>query len=153
MQCSSSLPLVRRLGAVLAGLGLSLFLFRSQVASGLVTRGDDMLARGELARARTFYRRALVFDPRSSVASERLTFAALLMHTRTSLRECVTVAGEALAAAPVEDALLVDRALCRNALREYAAAARDFAELASRTRDGRYRKLAQIELRRVAGAH
>lgn len=151
MPCSSNLPLARRIGAVLLGLGLSALLFRAQLASGLVTRGDDMLAGGELERARVYYRRALVFDPLSPTATERLTFAGLLTRTHEALAECVAVATRALARGPIAEALRVDRALCRNALGEYRAAASDFAALAA-AGDARYRKLERLELGRSRGS-
>jgi tetratricopeptide (TPR) repeat protein len=165
MPCSSDralgahvrIPLRRRLILCVLSLGLATVLFHAQLASGVVSRGDEFLRAGEPARALVFYRRALGLDPASSVAAERYAFVALMRKRHAELEAAVEIASRALARDPSDEALLVDRALCLNALRSYSAAAHDFERLATRTGNpGYYEFAAQAAKRsgeRARAAH
>lgn len=157
MDCSSErfavlrpghIPLGRRLLVAVVAIAAAAALFRGQLASGLVTRGDEALQAGTAARALVYYQRALWFDAGSEVASERFTFTALMLKARPLLETSVVVASRALAREPGNQALLTDRALCFNALGNYDAARRDFEALASRTGDARYYEFAAQAARR-----
>lgn len=122
-------------------------LFRSEIASGLVSRGDEFAQSGEPARALVYYGRALRLDV-SNIAAERYAFTSLVLKERAALRAAVAVASAALARGPQEEALLVDRALCLDALGEYRVAAEDFEALGERTGDPRYYEFAAQAARR-----
>jgi tetratricopeptide (TPR) repeat protein len=132
------IPVARRLAVCIVSLAIAAVAFRAQVAGGLVSRGDDFLQSGNPRRAQSFYDRALRIDAGSVVAAERFSFVALMLRDRNSLQRGVAVASRAFATDPSNEALLVDRALCWNALRSYREAARDFEALAVRTSDARY---------------
>jgi len=147
--CRRSIPPGRRFVVAAVALGLAASLFHGQLASGLVTRGDDFLQTGRPLRALVYYRRALAFDAHSTIAAERFAFTSLMMKRRPELREAVAVASAALETAPDDAALLSDRALCLNALGDYRAALRDFWSFAERSGDVRYYEFAAQAARRA----
>ena len=144
------LSLPRRLLVAAIGLGLAALLFRSAIADGLVTRGDELLVAASLERAQVYYARALRIDA-SPIAAERFAFAGLMRHTRSALRDAIGVANGALDRMPGDTALLVDRALARIALGEYGAACLDFQRLGAATGNAAYYEFAAQAARR-AGA-
>ena len=144
----ADIPLGRRLLVAVVALACAGTLFRGQLASGLVSRGDEFLQSGALLRAQVYYARALRFDRNSPTAAERFAFAGLMLKTPSALRAAVAVASDALALQPGDQALRNDRALCLDALGDYGAARRDFEELAKRTGDARYYEFAAQAARR-----
>jgi tetratricopeptide (TPR) repeat protein len=143
-----AIPLARRLLVAACAILAAGVLFRSQLASGLVSRGDDLLGTGSSQRALVYYGRALWFDSASDVAAERFAFTALMLRRPAALESAVAVASRALAREPGNDALLTDRALCLNALGDFGASRRDFETLAARTADPRYYEFAAQQARR-----
>jgi tetratricopeptide (TPR) repeat protein len=105
-------------------------LFHGQIADALVTRGDSFLQAGHAARAERYYRRALWWDPGSSVAADRFAFVGFQLRTRDTLDAAIAVANEALARAPDDRHLLLDRALCLQARGRLREARADFARSA-----------------------
>jgi tetratricopeptide (TPR) repeat protein len=149
MHCSfEGMTLPRRLAVAFVALACAGVLFRGQIASGLVSRGDEFAQSGEPARALVYYQRALRLDAASD-AAERYAFTSLMLKQSATLSTAVAVASAALERKPQEEALLVDRALCLNALGEYSAARRDFELIAQRTGDPRYYEFAAQAARRA----
>jgi tetratricopeptide (TPR) repeat protein len=142
------IPLGRRVAVCIAAITLAAILFRGQLASGLISRGDEFLQLGAVSRAERYYSRALAVDGNSTAAAERLAFAGLLLKTPGTLREAVAVATDALGREPGNVALLNDRGLAFNALGDFESARRDFVELAARDGDVRYYEFAAQAARR-----
>lgn len=147
-RANADIPLGRRLLVALIAIACAGLLFRGQLASGLVSRGDEFLQSGALLRAQVYYARALRFDRNSPTAAERFAFAGLMLKAPPALRAAIVVASDALVRQPGDQALLNDRALCLEALGDYRAARRDFEELAKRTGDARYYEFAAQAARR-----
>ncbi|GAC1503138.1 MAG: hypothetical protein NVS1B14_08360 [Vulcanimicrobiaceae bacterium] len=115
--------------AALTGL-LALGLFHRTMALALVARGDEFLARGEIARARSPYARALLFAPSLSVAMDRYVFYAIEEGSRDALRGAASAASDYLRTYGWDAKLLQDRALCYQALKDYRRASFDFTAVA-----------------------
>lgn len=130
MNGAPPISLPRRLAIVLTSLALSALLFHRQVATALVTRGDEFLQRGRVERANLYYSRALTFDTRSSIAADRSAFAGILLRTPHALDAAERAASLGLAAHPDDADLLMDRGLCYQLERRYAEAALDFGHAA-----------------------
>ena len=135
-----SLP--RRLMIALVVALFSAILFRGQVATALVTRGDEFLYRGEITQARAHYLRALLFDPHFLAAADRYIFFSLQEKTTENLTDAIQVADASLRFAPRDADLLYDRGLCLRYMHRYGLAAKDFAAAASLRRNPRLYHLA-----------
>jgi tetratricopeptide (TPR) repeat protein len=124
---------------LLSGVSLSaaFALFHGQLASAVVTRGDDAMRGGDLNAAIRLYDRAARLDPGSFVAADRLAFNLALHHDADSARLAIGVASRALDAG-ASDALLVDRAFAELQLLRWRDAERDFARAGRIARDPRY---------------
>ena len=142
---------LRRLALAGTALTCAAFLFRANVASALVTRGDDFLRAGDVDGAVRSYARAAAFDQHSAVAADRLAFFLLLRHHPSDDARAFAVATNALRNArqdaamhdaPLVAALLVDRALAAVRLGRLRAASHDLDAAAVLAHDMRYVRLA-----------
>lgn len=147
------IPRSRRVLLALAALGAAGVLFHAQLATAVVTRGDDALRTGDVQAAIRFYGRAAWLDPRSVVAADRLAFHLALRHDRLGAQRAVAVATTAIAAVAAEPALFADRAFAEVQLRRWRAAERDFARAGVLAHDARYEHFAgRMALRSADGA-
>ena len=147
-----TIPPERRAAIALVALVSAALLFHAQVASALVTRGDDRLRAGDLDGAVGAYGRAMRLDPASPAAADRLAFSLLMRHGDGDAARSYEIASAALQHAPHDANLLVDRALAAQRLRRWKSAARDFALAAAIAHDRRYARLAERLAKRGAGA-
>ncbi|BDE06390.1 hypothetical protein WPS_16660 [Vulcanimicrobium alpinum] len=147
-----TIPPERRAAVALVALVSAAFLFHAQVASALVTRGDDRLRTGDIDGAVGAYDRAMRLDPVSRTAADRLAFSLLMRHGDSDAARSYAIASAALQHAPRDANLLVDRALAAQRLRRWKSAARDFALAAAVAHDSRFARLAERLANRGAGA-
>jgi tetratricopeptide (TPR) repeat protein len=133
-----ALTRARRMAVAAAALALATCLFRSQVASALVVRGDDFLYRNDAPAAQTRYERALALNGSDATAIDRIAFLGMQQRTRRSLRRAVAVASSYLTSHPNDAVILADRGLCYLIARDYALARPDFERAAAILRDPRY---------------
>ena len=131
----AAIPLRRRFALALVALVLSGLLFHAQIADALVTRGDSFMQSGRTARAERYYQRALWWDPGSTIAADRFAFASFQLRTPAALAAGIAVASGALARAPGDWQLLLDRALCLQSAGRLREARADFAHAAEIRRD------------------
>jgi tetratricopeptide (TPR) repeat protein len=142
MSVAAPIPPLRRIAVAGFSLVCAAMLFRGDVASALVTRGDDVLRAGDVDGAVRAYTRAARLDPRSAVAADRLAFFLLVRRSAGDATRAHAVADAALAAVPNEPALLADRGYAAQRLGRWREAERDFASAARYARDPRYAHLA-----------
>jgi Flp pilus assembly protein TadD len=144
----SEISLGRR--CVIAGVSLLIAacLFRGQLASALVTRGDDALRNGARTAAITYYSRAAWIAPTAHDPADRLAFLLATSHRQTDALAAVAVASKALSTTGDDAALLADRGLAQERLGRWTSAERDFRRAGAVGRDARYDHLAgRIALR------
>lgn len=135
---TASLTRVRRTIVAATALLLGTFLFRSQVASALVVRGDDFLYRNDTSAALARYERALALNGGDPAAVDRIAFLGIEQRTRFSLRRATAVTSVYLGSHPNDAIILADRGLCYLIGREYVRAQSDFQRAAEILRDPRY---------------
>lgn len=121
--------------ATVAMIAAALLLHR-QLASALVTRGDDLLYQGNGFRALGFYARALFFDRDDATAADRYVFVSLMLGKERFRKAGLEMATEYLARHDNPNVRL-DRALCERALHLDVAAERDFVAVARLEGDAR----------------
>lgn len=138
----TALSLARRLTVALTGITCAALLFRSQIASSLITRGDDLLRAGDLSGAVRAYERAVRIDARSTIGADRLAFYLLVRRGHGDAADAFAIAGAALRSAPHDAALNADRAFAAERLGQWRDAERDFSTAAGAARDPRYFHLA-----------
>ena len=142
------LPL-RRFTVAAVSVACAAILFRANVASALVTRGDGVLRAGDLDGAVRYYARATRVDAASADAADRLIFALLMRRHGSDALRAYTVAGDTLRRGRLEPRLLADRAFAAQRLGRWRAAESDFTAAARIAHDPRYAHLAAHMARRV----
>lgn len=105
------IPLVRRFALALCAIAIAGVIGRDWIASGLITRGDDVLRAGNATGALVYYRRAAFFSPANQAAADRYAFAAAMTGDPRLLRSGVALATAHLRANPTSDAVRWDRAV------------------------------------------
>ncbi|MGD0473594.1 MAG: hypothetical protein ABSB70_10280 [Candidatus Velthaea sp.] len=138
----SAIPLGRRFAIAAVALSLAGGLFHGQLASALITRGDDALRAGDRVAAVRYYARALTLDPQSARAADRLAFYLAMRRQPGDAQAAIGVATNALARTLDDAALLADRGLAEQRLGRWRAAEHDFAAAGRAGRDPRYDHLA-----------
>jgi len=128
-------------------------LWRPQISSALVERGDQRLYRGSASAALPYYHRALAFAPGDGVAIDRYAFSAILLRDRRSLQDAVAATTSYLPAHPFDDRVRADRAFALRLLGEDPRAERDFFIAGSSARDPRLLTLAGYSALRAGDRH
>ncbi len=139
---------------LLAGIGIAVAAVaaRPELANGLVARGDDVAEAGNAARAQIYYRRALVIDPSSSAALDRVAVAAMMQGDARTKKDIVRRLGGALARRS-DKSLLFDLALLQLELRRYAASADAFRHLHDTEPSALFASATRVLLRRAGDPH
>jgi len=140
----------RRVTVALISLACSGLLFRGNIASALVTRGDDLLAGGDVDGAARIYDRAARIDRSASAAADRFAFTLLLRRRPGDAARAYAVAIAGLEAAPRDPALLADRGVAAQRLRRWRDAEGAFLAAALIGRDPRYAHFAAQMAARAA---
>lgn len=133
---------MRRLLVAATALTLAAACFHTQLASAVVTRGDDVVRSGDVAGGLRLYARALSIDPRSAIAADRLAFYLSMRHDRNGARSAIAIVSRAIAAGASDATLLADRAFAEVQLRAWRDAERDFAGAGAAAHDARYEHFA-----------
>ncbi len=136
---------LRRMTAVVIAVALAGVLLHAQIASALVTRGDDLTYRGDAVRARLMYERSLLFSPGDPIAEDRLVFSELMTHRRSAIEDALERSALFLKADAASDEVRQDRALGLQMLKRYASAAQEFAVVGMRRHDARALTFAGID--------
>ncbi len=134
----NAIPVWRRFAIAAVTLVLASGLFRPQLASALIMRGDDAIRNGDRASAIRYYGRAIAVDAGSATAADRLAFSLCLRRVPRDAQAAIDIATSALRRAPDNASLLADRALAEQVLRRWPRAELDFARAAHVARDPRY---------------
>lgn len=121
----------------LIAIAVTALLLHAQLASAMLTRGDDMLYQSKPESALRFYARALLFDPGDATAMDRYAFVSMTTHRRRLLQIAVRKMDAFLRGPRMNSVLVLDRALCERALGRYAAAEGDFVTAGMLDRDAR----------------
>lgn len=129
---------------VLFAIAVSALLFRAQISTALMLRGDDLLARGDAAGAQGKYEWALRFDSSNGAALDRVLFAALERRDAGARQMVLQRADSYLRRHPGDAAVLQDRALCELLLHERVRAAGDLERAARTARDAQLAAFAAI---------
>jgi len=132
----------RRVGLALVALAASGVLFRGNIASALVTRGDEFLAAGDAEGAVRMYDRALRIDRSAAAAADRLAFTLLVRRRPGDAARAYAVAVAGLQAAPQDPELLVDRGFAARRLHRWRDAEQAFLRAALLAHDPRWAHLA-----------
>jgi len=119
-------------------------LFRTQISTGIMLRGDDLLSRGDTAGALVKYRHALSLDPSNGAALDRVLFTALQHRSAGTLYSVLQRANGYLSQHPRDVAVLQDRALCELMLGRRVLAARDLERAAGVSHDAQTSAFAAI---------
>lgn len=138
----TAISLSRRIAIATVALVIAAGGFRAQVASALVTRGDDALRGGDRAAAMRYYYRSLAIDSQSPRAADRIAFYLGTRHEAGDAQAAIAIATRALGRVPDDPALLADRGLSEQRLGRWRAAERDFGHAGAAGRDARYDHLA-----------
>ena len=132
----------RRVLVAAVALALAAVTFHAQLASAVVTRGDDVLRSGDVAGALRLYGRAMLIDPQSPIAADRMAFYLSMRHDRSSALRAIAVVSHAIATQTPDPTLLADRAFAELQLRSWRDAERDFARAGAAAHDARYEHFA-----------
>ena len=139
---------MRRLLLVFIAILIAAPILRPAMASALITRGDALLYARD-SRAKEKYRLALAFDASNIDAADRYVFVAFLSHRTNELKEAIDVASSILAHYPRDTALRMDRALCSQLLKRYAAAEADFERVGRESGDVQALALAAADAKKL----
>lgn len=139
---------LRRLAVAAIAILCATPILRPAISSALVTRGDTLLYARD-TRAMEKYRLALSIDPTNLDAADRYVFAAFLSRRRVELEEGVNLADVFLTSDPHDTALRMDRALCLQLLKRYAAARVDFEWVGRQRADVQALALAAADARKT----
>jgi hypothetical protein len=134
---------------IVLALVISACLLRAQISSAVVTRGDDLAFWGNEHAAVGKYSLALWIDANNDIAADRFAFAAVRVHDPVLMSEAIRITAKALSANPLNETLIMDRALCLHAGGSYARAATDFATVGRLRRDARALTFAALDLQRI----
>jgi tetratricopeptide (TPR) repeat protein len=146
----TTIPLPRRFLVAAVALALAAFVFHIQLASAVVTRGDDALRSGDIAGAMRYYARAERLDPASTVAADRLAFNLAMRHDRDDARLAIAVANNAIDVHPRDASLFADRGFAELQFGAWRRAEVDFGQAGSLGHDARYDHFASRMALRVS---
>lgn len=132
----------RRVAVAAVSLCCCALLFRDNVATALVSRGDALLTSGDLSGAVRVYGRALRIERSDADAADRLAFAFLLRRAPGDALRAYAAASTGLEAAPQDGRLWVDRGFASQRLSRWRDAEAAFLRAARMMRDARYARLA-----------